>query len=161
MAEIFEKIKQDLAARGLDIVSEDLERPWGGFLVLDEGQIEQFRNEFFPNLVLAPPADRLKMSPKILLVAPGKRLSWQYHDRRGELWCVVQGPVGIFTSLTNDEGELKTLATGQEVKMQVGERHRLVGLDNWGVVAEIWEHSDPASPSNEDDIVRVKDDFGR
>jgi hypothetical protein len=74
---------------------------------------------------------------------------------------VVQGPVGIFTSLTNDEGELKTLATGQEVKMQVGERHRLVGLDNWGVVAEIWEHSDPASPSNEDDIVRVKDDFGR
>lgn len=31
----------------------------------------------------------------------------------------------------------------------------------WGVVAEIWQHTDKDNPSNEDDIVRVQDDFGR
>jgi hypothetical protein len=29
------------------------------------------------------------------------------------------------------------------------------------LVAEIWQHTDPDHPSNEDDIVRVQDDFGR
>jgi hypothetical protein len=42
-----------------------------------------------------------------------------------------------------------------------GERHRLVGLEDWGVIAEIWQHTDAAIPSDESDIVRVQDDFGR
>ena len=40
-------------------------------------------------------------------------------------------------------------------------RHRLMGADNWGVVAEIWRHTNPSLPSEEDDIVRVQDDYGR
>ena len=39
--------------------------------------------------------------------------------------------------------------------------HRLVGLSNWGIIAEIWQHTDPEKPSDEEDIVRVQDDFGR
>jgi hypothetical protein len=39
-------------------------------------------------------------------------------------------------------------------------RHRLIGLDDFGVVAEIWQHTD-AIPSDEEDIIRVQDDFGR
>jgi hypothetical protein len=42
-----------------------------------------------------------------------------------------------------------------------GERHRLIGLENWGVVAEFWQHTDPEHPSDEDDIVRVQDDYKR
>ena len=38
---------------------------------------------------------------------------------------------------------------------------RLIGLEEWGMVAEIWQHTDDAHPSAEDDIVRVQDDFGR
>jgi hypothetical protein len=34
-------------------------------------------------------------------------------------------------------------------------------MDNWGVVAEIWQHTDPAVPSDEDDIIRVQDDYNR
>jgi hypothetical protein len=34
-------------------------------------------------------------------------------------------------------------------------------LDGWGIVAEIWRHTDVENPSNEEDIVRVQDDFGR
>jgi len=29
------------------------------------------------------------------------------------------------------------------------------------LVAEIWQHTDPKHPSNEEDIVRLQDDFGR
>ncbi len=36
-----------------------------------------------------------------------------------------------------------------------------MGLDTFGIVAEIWQHTDPTNPSEEDDIVRLQDDFGR
>lgn len=45
--------------------------------------------------------------------------------------------------------------------LPTGMRHRLVGLDNWGVVTEIWQHTDVEHPSDESDIVRLQDDFGR
>ena len=32
---------------------------------------------------------------------------------------------------------------------------------DWVVVAEIWQHTDIANPTNEQDIVRLADDFGR
>ncbi|NBV85915.1 MAG: phosphoheptose isomerase, partial [Verrucomicrobia bacterium] len=31
----------------------------------------------------------------------------------------------------------------------------------WGIVAEIWLHTDPSAPSDENDIIRLDDDFGR
>jgi hypothetical protein len=37
----------------------------------------------------------------------------------------------------------------------------LIGLDQQALVAEIWQHTDPKNPSNEEDIVRLQDDFGR
>ncbi len=39
---------------------------------------------------------------------------------------------------------------------------RLAGaLDAWGRVAEIWQHEDENNLSDEDDIVRVQDDYAR
>ncbi len=55
--------------------------------------------------------------------------------------------------ITHHEGDVITL--------KKGERHRLIGLDTWGVVAEFWQHTDAMSPSNEDDIVRLQDDYAR
>ena len=40
------------------------------------------------------------------------------------------------------------------------ERHRLVGLENVAVIAELWKNI-ANEPSNEEDIVRVEDDFMR
>jgi mannose-6-phosphate isomerase len=102
-----------------------------------------------------------KLSPKILIVAPDTRLSWQYHHRRAEIWRVVNGNVGVITSDTDEQGEVQRLSAGQTIKLKQGERHRLIGLEDWGIVSEIWQHTDPENPSNEDDIVRVQDDFGR
>jgi mannose-6-phosphate isomerase-like protein (cupin superfamily) len=101
------------------------------------------------------------LSPKILLVAPEKRLSWQYHHRRAEIWKVVSGQVGVVRSETDQEGDLVVHTTGEVIKLAQGERHRLVGLAEQGVIAEIWQHTDANHPSDEDDIVRVQDDFGR
>jgi mannose-6-phosphate isomerase-like protein (cupin superfamily) len=102
-----------------------------------------------------------KLSPKVLLVKPETRLSWQYHHRRAETWRVVEGPVGIVRSATDEEGELVSFNAGETIVLEKGERHRLIGLENWGVVAEFWQHTDPDHPSDEDDIVRVQDDYAR
>ena len=53
------------------------------------------------------------------------------------------------------------ICEGDQITLTQGERHRLIGLDDYGVVAEIWQHTDKKNPSDEEDIVRVQDDFGR
>ncbi|GIV31887.1 MAG: hypothetical protein KatS3mg030_194 [Saprospiraceae bacterium] len=158
---LFERMRKTLAQAGFRIVDSDEARPWGGFFVIDEGQASRFIEHFFPTLSAADFAGIGKLSPKILLVAPGQRLSWQYHHRRSELWRVIQGRVGVVRSLTDEEGPLEILEQGDMVSLAIGERHRLVGLDDWGALAEIWKHADPLHPSDEDDIVRLQDDYGR
>ena len=156
----FTRARADAEGRGLRIVDADLERPWGGFLVLDERQVDEFTAAYFPDQG-GPVDPSLPRSPKLLVVAPGKRLSWQYHHRRGERWLVLEGPVGVASGPDDAQPQPRTLAAGDGVLLAPGERHRLVGLDGWGVVAEIWEHTDAAHPSDEADIVRVQDDYGR
>jgi mannose-6-phosphate isomerase len=129
--------------------------------VIDENQAQDFANTYFDSMSVDKLKISGKLSPKILLVAPQKRLSWQYHHRRAEIWKVVKGSVGVVTSDTDEEGELKVLHPGDLITLRQGERHRLVGLDGWGVLAEIWQHTDAENPSDEEDIVRVQDDFGR
>ena len=103
---------------------------------------------------------RSKLSPKILIVKPDARLSWQYHHRRAEIWQVYKGEVGIVRSNDDTESELVRFKEGEQVRLAQGERHRLIGLEDYGIVAEIWQHTD-AVPSDEDDIIRVQDDFSR
>lgn len=158
---IFNSMADRLRLDGFNIVAKDDQRPWGGFYVIDEGQAQQFANKYFDGLNVDQLKIGGKLSPKILIVAPDKRLSWQYHHRRAEIWEVVAGTVGVEISETDKEGPLKKYATGQQVKINQGERHRLIGLQDWGVVAEIWQHTNAEHPSDEDDIVRVQDDFGR
>jgi mannose-6-phosphate isomerase len=143
------------------IVTEDLNRPWGGFYVIDESQASSFAREFFPEENFEELKISEKLSPKILMVAPQKRLSWQYHHRRAEIWRCIDGDVAVAISSTDVEEERMVLKVGDKVKLAQGQRHRLIGLEGWGIVAEIWQHTDAANPSDEDDIVRLQDDFGR
>ncbi|TGE15701.1 cupin domain-containing protein [Hymenobacter elongatus] len=159
--QLFQKAQLQLQQQGFGITQQDQTRPWGGFFVLDEAQAQQFADTYFEGLPVEQLRIAGKLSPKILLVAPHQRLSWQYHHRRAEIWKVVQGSVGVVTSPTDTEGELKTYAPGELIRLRQGERHRLIGLDEWGMVAEIWQHTNAQHPSDEDDIVRVQDDFGR
>ncbi|MBJ6108259.1 phosphoheptose isomerase [Hymenobacter sp. BT523] len=158
---LFQQIATQLRQQGFTIAKEDPTRPWGGFFVIDEDQAQQFADTYFNGLSVENLRIAGKLSPKVLVVAPQQRLSWQYHHRRAEIWQVVQGPVGVATSDTDEQGEVKTHQVGERIVLKQGERHRLVGLKDWGVLAEIWQHTDAANPSDEDDIVRVQDDFGR
>lgn len=158
---VFGTVEQFMEDNGFTIVDKDTKRPWGGFLVLKENQAEQFISTFFPDQSVNDFKGFDKLSPKILLVAPGKRLSWQYHHRRAEIWRVIGGRAGVVVSDTDEQMPVKKLDLGESVSLHQGERHRLVGLDQWGVLAEIWKHTDPENPSDEEDIVRVEDDFGR
>lgn len=161
MEAIFRKTQAELDEAGFNIERKDFDRPWGGFFVIDETQAADFTARYFQGIDNADLIEGRKVSPKILLVAPHKRLSWQYHHRRSEVWRVVDGKVGIIRSETDEQGDLEEYVEGDLITLAKGERHRLVGLDEWGKVAEIWQHTDPDYPSDEDDIVRLQDDFGR
>lgn len=157
----FSKARETLSKQNFAIESSDMNRPWGGFFVVEEDHAKEFISHFFPGLSWSDFSQFKKLSPKLLVVAPGKRLSWQYHHRRSELWRVLDGEVGVVVSDTDEPGTLKKLNEGDTISLRQGERHRLVGLTDWAILAEIWQHTDPNHPSDEDDIVRVQDDFGR
>jgi mannose-6-phosphate isomerase len=158
---VFKKVAKMLQQQGFAIVNKDDNRPWGGFYVIDEGDALKFVSQYFPEENIDELKITEKISPKILLVAPQKRLSWQYHFRRAEIWKCLEGPVAVATSDNDVEAEKHVLQNGNIIKLKQGKRHRLIGLDNWGIIAEIWQHTDSKNPSDEDDIVRVQDDFGR
>ncbi len=159
--DVFGSVKKYLAQKGFTIINSDESRPWGGFFVIDEDQSQKFIDFFFSEVDDSKKQSSGKISPKILIVEKEKRLSWQYHHRRAELWKVIGGSVGVIQSETDHQADLKTKEVNDVITLKQGERHRLIGLDTWGVVAEIWQHTDSENPSDENDIIRVQDDFGR
>lgn len=159
--EVFEQVETYIISQGYTITDKDTNRPWGGFFVLDESQAAKFAAQFFPQLSIDAIQITQKLSPKFLVVAPQKRLSWQYHFRRAEVWTVQHGPVGVALSDTDEESAPGMYQANELITLPIGKRHRLVGLANWGVVAEIWQHTDAQHPSDESDIVRLQDDYGR
>lgn len=160
--EVFTQVENYLIENGFAIIDKDFNRPWGGFFVIDEEQARRFSHMFFPTREMVLSQMVGKLSPKILLVQPEKRLSWQYHFRRAEIWKLVAGKAGVVTSNTDQQGETEQLVIDHVIELPKGMRHRLVGLPgSWGMVAEIWQHTDPQHPSDENDIVRLEDDFGR
>ena len=155
------EIEDEIKRLGFEIISKDFERPWGGFLVINEDQSQDFANQFFDSINVENLKIGGKLSPKILIVKPNSKLSWQYHHRRAEIWKVFKGKVGVSRSFDDNEKPLKKFITGDQIKLKKGERHRLIGLDDFAVIAEIWQHTDPENPSDENDIIRLSDDYGR
>lgn len=158
MNDIYLVTRKEIETLGYNIIGHDFNRPWGGFLLIDESQSKEFISEFISNEDLKI---ENKVSPKILIVNPNSRLSWQYHYRRKEIWKVFKNEVGVIKSADNNETEMKIFNMGDIIEIQKGERHRLIGLSDFGIVAEIWIHTDPDNPSDENDIVRLQDDYAR
>ena len=157
----FQEIEKEIISFGFEVISKDFERPWGGFLFVNESQVKDFANKFFDGLNIDSLKIGGKLSPKILIVNPNSKLSWQYHNRRAEIWRVYRGKVGVSRSMTDIQNPKIILDEKDQIKLKQGERHRLIGLDNYSVISEIWQHTDNKNPSNEDDIVRISDDYGR
>lgn len=157
----YQKIRSEFELYGYKVVDYDFDRPWGGFLVIDENQAQKFANQFFKGIDAKSLKIGGKLSPKILIVNSNSRLSWQYHLRRAEIWSIQKGEVGIVRSDNDIENKVEIFSEGDQIRLKKKERHRLIGLDNQSVVAEIWQHTDNENPSDENDIIRIQDDFGR
>ena len=142
----------------------DSGRPWGAFLRFKNDEADRFVESFFPGL--NPVDARLgnpnsELSPKLLIVSPEKRLSWQYHERRAERWSFITD--GKYDkSITDKEQGPVDIKSGESVQFSPLERHRLIGrVAAYTLVAEIWQHTDTNNPSSEDDIIRLYDDYSR
>ena len=68
---------------------------------------------------------------RLLKSLPKARLSWQYHNRRAEIWQLYKGSAGIIKSNTDVENEMKVFNEGDQIILKQGERHRLIGLDDY------------------------------
>ena len=158
---IFNKTLDVLTSQKLKVIDEDMDRPWGGFFVISEANAQDFSNIYFNGLNTDEIKITGKLSPKILIIAPNKRLSWQYHNRRSEIWKVVSGEIKVVTSYDDKERNEEILKEGDEIRLSKEERHRIIGIDDYAVIAEIWIHTDKDNPSDENDIVRLQDDFDR
>ncbi|MBT3559432.1 MAG: phosphoheptose isomerase [Flavobacteriaceae bacterium] len=157
---MYSKIKEEIDTLGFNVVDYDFNRPWGGFLVIDEKQRSLFISTFFNDININLSKDT-RLSPKILIVDPNSRLSWQYHFRRKEIWKIYKGSVGVIRSKNDIETKINIHKSGDTITFDIQERHRLIGLKNIGIVAEIWQHTDINNPSDENDIVRLQDDYNR
>ena len=158
--EVINTVKEFCTSHELEIIEENIAKPWGGYLRFSDESAAKFISLFF-NPGEIENDDLYNISPKILIIAPHARLSWQYHHRRSEIWKVVEGKVGIMLSDDDAETSMTSYGEGAIIRVKKENRHRLAGFETWGILAEIWQHTDPQNPSDEEDIVRIGDDFGR
>jgi len=92
----------------------------GWVFVIDESQAIQFANRYFPGENIDELKITQKLSPKILMVAPHMRLSWQYHHRRAEIWKCIKGTAGVITSDTDEEQTTACITCWGYYKIKAG-----------------------------------------
>jgi mannose-1-phosphate guanylyltransferase len=107
-------------------------RPWGTYTILEESQGYKIKR---------------------IEVKPSKRLSLQKHYHRNEHWIVVSGTA---TVTVGNETQLIRPNEGTYIKM--GEIHR---LENQGKIPVVLIEVQVGEYVQEDDIVRLDDDFKR
>lgn len=107
-------------------------RPWGEFYVI---------------------ADEKNYKIKRIEVNIGSRLSYQYHFGRSELWLIIQGSAKITI-----DGIEKTYNVGESITIPVKSKHRVENHSNQKLVFIEVQHGEYF---DENDIVRLKDDFNR
>jgi mannose-6-phosphate isomerase len=98
-------------------------------------------------------SDEKDFKIKKIEVNPSKRLSYQFHYKRSELWYILNG-VGIVT-INDKKTEVKK---GSIVKIKKLEKHR---IENNGSKILTFIEVQTGSYFGEDDIVRIQDDFDR
>jgi mannose-6-phosphate isomerase len=114
-------------------VSDDKSvRPWGRYEVLSSSDIHQVKNVY---------------------VLPGKRLSYQRHEKRAEHWFIVEGDARITL-----DGDAFEMSAGDSIDIEIGVAHR---IENIGATELVFTEVQTGIYFGEDDIERLEDDFGR
>ena len=94
----------------------------GRILYFEESLAQQFIEQFYvdTHIRFDDFPNGASLSPKLLIVAPNKRLSWQYHFRRAEVWRCIFGDITVVTSDTDEEKDRTILSTGEIVQLEQG-----------------------------------------
>jgi mannose-1-phosphate guanylyltransferase len=109
-----------------------VQRPWGTYTTLKQEDGYQVKR---------------------ITVAPGQKLSLQYHRKRAEHWVVTQGKASV--QIGDEEFEK---GPGEYCYIPLGEKHR---LSNDGETELVLIEVQIGSYLGEDDIVRLEDVYGR
>lgn len=88
---------------------------------------------------------------KTILVKKGERLSLQYHMKRAEFWKILSG-----TPEVTIDDRIVRAKVGDEFTAHEKTNHRIAAVDEDVLFLEI-SYGD----FDENDIVRIKDDYGR
>jgi Mannose-6-phosphate isomerase len=90
---------------------------------------------------------------KLLVINTGRRLSFQYHERKDEWIRVLDGRLRL--TLENDTGaiEVRELGAGESAHVAAGRRHRFEAIETCHLI-------EVSTPELED-VIRIEDDFGR
>lgn len=113
-------------------VHRKIYRPWGHYDLVDAGD---------------------RHHTKRIVVKPGGKLSVQKHHHRAEHWVVVKG-----TAWVKKGGEEILVTENESIYIPVGTVH---SLENPGVIPLEMIEVQSGSYLGEDDIVRLKDHYGR
>ena len=97
--------------------------------------------------------DNPKYKVKRISVNCGKRISYQYHNKREETWVVVEGE-GV---VTIDNKDLQ-VEQGSTISIKRGQKHRVKCTSSSCLV---FIETQTGEYFGEDDIVRIEDDYGR
>jgi|TARA_A100001015_G_scaffold229430_1_gene259416 mannose-6-phosphate isomerase len=108
------------------------ERPWGRFYVIQDESLYKLKR---------------------IEVDPGQRISYQYHNKRSEVWTIIDGE-GYITL----DGKVNKYSKGETVLIPKGIKHR---IENKGSEKIIFIEVQTGSYFGEDDIVRIEDDYNR
>ena len=90
---------------------------------------------------------------KRIEVNSGRRLSYQYHNKRSEAWTIVEG-TGVITL----DGLDKEYTKGQTVLIPQGVKHR---IENKSPNKLVFIEVQTVSYFGEDHIVRIENDYNR
>jgi len=107
-------------------------RPWGRYYILSTH-------------------DNYKV--KKIEVKIGQRLSYQFHNKRSEVWTIVEGTALV----TLDDKKIK-LKKGESVQIPLKSKHR---VENIGDKILTFIEVQTGDYFGEDDIVRLEDDYNR
>lgn len=131
-------------------------KPWGFTIGIQPNSTTNFIKHFFPNFKLL----KQQVSSRFLVINPNSRLSWQWHQKRSELWKFINNPGGIMLSKNDLQPTNYIIANiNSIVKVKPTIRHRIIGLETMAIVAETWVHTDINNPSDANDRVRIEDDY--
>jgi mannose-1-phosphate guanylyltransferase len=116
----------------LESINKKNYKPWGYYCILQE---------------------TLSYKEKKLIIYPQKRISLQKHNKRNEMWFIIQGVAEI---IINN----KTLKLDKNKKIFIPKNaiHRVKNIGTNNLIIKELQTGDYFG---EDDIIRFEDDYGR